>query len=159
LTRSRVAATIECGLSGLAMSAVFWTIGLLVAAALVVAPQAAIVFGRRRGLWIGLAFAAVVAGAWSVLDRSTPPARPADWSAVPSVTSDSCAKCHADHYETWRLTYHRTMTREATPEYVKGDFADAVYEYQGLPTRFTRTGEKFQMDTVDPTWAAELARA
>jgi predicted CXXCH cytochrome family protein len=141
------------------MSAVFWTIGLLVAAALVVAPQAAIVFGRRRGLWIGFGFAAVVAVAWSALDRSTPRAAPADWSAVPSVASDSCAKCHADHYESWRHTYHRTMTREATPEYVKGDFADAVYEYQGLPTRFTRNGDKFQMETIDPAWAAELARA
>jgi predicted CXXCH cytochrome family protein len=141
------------------MSAVFCTIGLLVAAGLVLAPQVATIFGRRRGIWAGAGFAGVLALAWSALDRSTTRSAPIDWAAVPSVASDSCAKCHADHFESWQRTYHRSMTREATPENVRGDFDNAVHDYQGLPTRFTRTGDTFQVETIDPGWAAELARA
>jgi predicted CXXCH cytochrome family protein len=141
------------------MSAVHWTIGLFVAAAIIVAVQAAVIFGRRRGLWTGALFAAGLVVGWSILGRSTSSSAPTDWSAVPSASSESCVKCHADHYESWQRTYHRTMTREATPEYVKGDFADAVYDYQGLPTRFTRSGDTFQMETIDPDWAALLDKA
>src|SRR5262249_4043353 len=71
---------------------------------------------------------------------------------------DTCAKCHPDHYDSWHRTYHRTMTRDATPEYVKGDFADAVHDYQGLRTRMTREGDAFFMETVDPGWALARAR-
>src|SRR5262245_41541631 len=141
------------------MPTLLWTAGLLAAAALVVAPQAAIVFGRRRGLWAAGGFAAVLAGVWTHLDGSVPRAAPADWAAVPSEPSDECARCHADHFESWHRSYHRTMTREATPEYVKGDFADAVHDYQGLQSRMTRSADRFQMETVDPDWAALLANA
>jgi len=141
------------------MSAVLWTIGLLIVAALIVAPQTALVFGRRRGLWAGALFAAALVFGWSILERSTSNSAPADWAAVPSASSESCAKCHVDHYQSWQRTYHRTMTREATPENVKGDFGDAIHDYQGLPTRFTRNGDTFQMETIDPGWAGELARA
>jgi predicted CXXCH cytochrome family protein len=51
------------------------------------------------------------------------------------------------------------MTREASPEYVKGDFNNAVLNYHGLPTRMTREGDAYFMETVDPDWAALLARA
>jgi predicted CXXCH cytochrome family protein len=140
------------------MSAVLWTVGILIAAALVLAPQAGSVFGRRRGLWAGAGFAAVLAGTWTYLDGSTPRSAPENWSAVPSAVSESCAKCHADHYESWHRSYHRTMTREATPEYVKGDFQDAVHEYRGVVSRMTRTGDTFEMHTADPAWAAEAAK-
>jgi predicted CXXCH cytochrome family protein len=141
------------------MPTLFWTAGLLVAAALVVAPQAAAVFGRRRGLWAAGGFAALLGFTWTYLDGDAPRIAPPDWAAVPSESSDACAKCHADHYELWHRSYHRTMTREATPEYVKGDFQDAVHEYQGLTSRMTRSGDTFQMETIDPDWAALLAKA
>jgi predicted CXXCH cytochrome family protein len=51
------------------------------------------------------------------------------------------------------------MTREATPQTVKGDFAGAVYDYQGLRTQLMRAGEHFVMETVDPGWALLRARA
>jgi predicted CXXCH cytochrome family protein len=51
------------------------------------------------------------------------------------------------------------MTREASPEYVKGDFNNAVLNYHGLPTRMTHEGDAYFMETVDPDWAALLARA
>src|SRR5829696_9916880 len=119
------------------MPTLLWTAGLLMAAALVVAPQAAAVFGRRRGLWAGGGLAVLLGVVWTHLDGSAPRTAPADWAAVPSESSDGCAKCHADHYESWQRSYHRTMTREATPEQVKGDFEDAVHDYQGLRTRLT----------------------
>jgi predicted CXXCH cytochrome family protein len=50
------------------------------------------------------------------------------------------------------------MTRDATAENVKGDFADAVYSYQDLTTRLSREGDSFFMVTVDPDWAALRAR-
>jgi predicted CXXCH cytochrome family protein len=51
------------------------------------------------------------------------------------------------------------MTRDASAETVKGDFNDAVYDYQGLQTRLTRHGDRYIMETVDPQWALLRARA
>jgi predicted CXXCH cytochrome family protein len=140
------------------MVAAISALALLAATGLVL--QLAAVFGRRRGTVLGLLVAAILAGSWWLLGQAAPPdAAPADWAGVASVSSTSCAKCHADHYDSWHRTYHRTMTREASPEYVKGDFNDAVYDYQGLKTRLTRQGDVFVMETVDPGWALLRARS
>ncbi|MGH9420003.1 MAG: hypothetical protein ACRD3J_08525, partial [Thermoanaerobaculia bacterium] len=32
------------------------------------------------------------------------------------VSSNTCRACHPSQYETWRGSYHRTMTQVATPE-------------------------------------------
>jgi predicted CXXCH cytochrome family protein len=140
------------------MTAAVWALGLLSAVGLSV--QLARVFGRARGALLGLLVVGLLGGAWWLLGRS-PPAddAPPDWSAVASVPSDACARCHQNHYESWRRTFHSTMTREATPEYVKGDFDNVTYEYQGLHTRLTRHGDEFFMETVDPGWAQLRARA
>src|SRR4051794_2009932 len=93
---------------------------VLVAAVLLV--QLVSVCGRTRGSLSGLAFVAALGGGWWLLGAAAPPdAAPGDWAGVASVPSTACARCHADHYESWYRTYHRTMTREATPENVKGD--------------------------------------
>lgn len=47
------------------------------------------------------------------------------------------------------------MTREATPENVKADFNDAVFEYQGISSRMKRRGDRYFMETVDPEWLAK----
>jgi predicted CXXCH cytochrome family protein len=120
------------------------------------AAAAILVVGLLGGGWWWLA---VVGGDWwwfAALDRAD---APADWAAVASAPSETCRKCHPDHYESWRRTYHRTMTREATPPYVKGDFEDASYDYRGLRTRLFRAGDRFVMETVDPDWALLRARA
>src|SRR5438270_294733 len=114
------------------MSTLVSTLCLLAVATLFVF-QFASLLGRWRGAALGLALAAILGAAWWLLGHAAPPeAGPADWSTVASVGSEACAKCHAGHYESWRRTFHRTMTRDATPEYVKGDFNNAVYDYQGL---------------------------
>src|SRR5439155_3719408 len=113
------------------MSGVVWTAALLAAVALVLLPWAIRSLGAVRGLLLGTAVVAALGGGWLLVARATshqpPPANPA---AVASVSSETCAKCHEDHYQSWRRTFHRTMTREATPEFVKADFNNAVHEYQ-----------------------------
>jgi len=139
------------------MPDVVWALGLLTAALLL--PQLARVFGRTRGIVLGLLLLAALGGGWWLLGRGALADAPADWSSVASIPSASCAKCHPDHHASWHRTYHRTMTREATPENVKGDFDNAVRDYQGLRTRLLRQGEAFWMETVDPGWALHRARA
>jgi predicted CXXCH cytochrome family protein len=105
--------------------------------------------GRLRGIvaWLGLF--GTLATLWFLLDLSAYPYPLEGNSSAPSA---SCFKCHESHYASWQRTYHRTMTREATPENVKGDFNDAVFTYQGIPSRMTREGDSFYMETLDPVW-------
>src|SRR5262245_59447093 len=138
-----------------------WVLLLLLSTLLLVVIILVRAFGRTRGALLGLVFVAAAAGGWWLIDRAPPPAPgpgPADVRAAP-VSPAECAGCHAQQHESWQRTYHRTMTRDATPENVKGDFSDAVYHYQGLPTRLTREGDAFFMETVDPDWARLRARA
>lgn len=132
-----------------------WLIFLVGAAiSLVVLPQTISALGRWRGIVWGLALLIVAGGfgAWLTGSGDLGSA-PADWHSIGSVPASACAKCHADHYDSWYRTYHRSMTQEATPENVKGNFNNVVYEYQGISTRLSREGDAFFMTTVDPTWA------
>jgi predicted CXXCH cytochrome family protein len=109
---------------------------------------------------LALLMAAVPASAWLLLDsagriESSAP----DRTRFTSISSEACARCHPDHYESWRRTYHRTMTREATPEFVKGEFGDAVYRYRGTTTRMVRRGDEYFMETVDPKWAEKAVQS
>lgn len=64
--------------------------------------------------------------------------------------SNDCRKCHQLQYDTWRATFHRTMTREATPENVLGDFhRDNALSYHGVEAEMIREGEKFSMRLTD----------
>ncbi len=140
------------------MPTAVWILALLVAATLTWQ------LGRGLGWMAGTLLAAVLAvgfgGGWWLFGRSDPADEgPLDWPAVVSVASDTCARCHPDHHASWMRTYHRTMTREATPEFVKGDFDNARYDFQGVPTRMTRQGGAFVMETVDPVSALARARA
>lgn len=126
--------------------------------------QSARVMHRRSGLVVVVCLAlAALAGFWWSGNhvpaapndaRALAEAAPAvpDLSQVDYTTSTSCRKCHADYYATWYQSYHRTMTREATPEYVRGNFDDHEVEISGLPARFFREGSLFLMETVDPEW-------
>lgn len=66
------------------------------------------------------------------------------------LPSGDCRKCHEPAYASWRATFHRTMTREATPEDVKGDFErENVLEYQGVTARMTRESGRYWMHLRD----------
>jgi predicted CXXCH cytochrome family protein len=73
---------------------------------------------------------------------------PVPLAPVAYVQAETCARCHAEHYRSWRRTFHRTMTQEATPTSVLGDFADASLTYQGTTSRFVRAGDDYVIETL-----------
>jgi predicted CXXCH cytochrome family protein len=133
---------------------------------LVLLPALLIVFqmcnalGGRRGAALAALVILLPASAWCALDLSqrqeAPPVQ--DLAALPPVPSQACFKCHESHYTSWQRTFHRTMTREATPEYVKGDFDNAVHQFLGVTSHLIRRGDRFFLDTVDPAWAMDMAQ-
>jgi predicted CXXCH cytochrome family protein len=141
------------------MSAVAWAGVLLASVALLLAPQLARALGPARGLPIAALLLAVLAAlGWWLTREPTAAGAPADWATVASVPSSTCAKCHADHYESWHRSYHRTMTRDAAPDTVKGDFDNAVYEYRGLKTWLSHDADGYYMKTLDRDRGAQKAR-
>lgn len=138
-----------------------WSAAALILLVIVLSVQLWRSLGRRAIVFVLLLAGASSLGWWCLLVATRAPGRaqqdrltsaPA-LAEVEYTTSTSCRKCHADHYESWYTTYHRTMTREATPEYVKGDFSGEEIEVAGLPVRFSRDGDQFLMETVHPEWA------
>src|SRR5436853_6264796 len=101
------------------MSGTLWMALLLAVLLLILLPQAMRHFGFVRGAIFALFLTAASAGAWQLLAlESAENGPPADWATVASVPSETCAKCHEDHYQSWRRSYHRTKTCDATPDYV-----------------------------------------
>src|SRR5437868_10841131 len=113
-----------------------FSIGLLVLLllALLVVFQMRSALGNWRGSALGTLVVLLFGGAWGALEwvRCQEEPVPEDLTASSPVSSQTCAKCHESHYKSWQRTYHRTMTREATPENVKADFNDAVFHYGGV---------------------------
>jgi hypothetical protein len=79
-----------------------------------------------------------------------------DLRDVAYETSSACQKCHAAEYASWYRTFHRTMTQEATPETVIGDFDDVVLQFYGHPVRLYRDGAEFFMELVDWGWEKRM---
>src|SRR5436305_2117452 len=109
---------------------------------LVLAPVVAVValvvarrFGPARGAVLGCLLFSALGGWYFFGHTEQPPAQPqtppVEDFPDEFVTSTTCAECHREQYDSWHRTYHRTMTRDATPENVKGNFANAAYDYQG----------------------------
>jgi predicted CXXCH cytochrome family protein len=90
-------------------------------------------------------------------------AAPRDLHRVAYVGSAACRDCHLDHLASWKRTFHRTMTAEAIPAFVKGDFGGAILAAAGVTARmdrapdgrfrmtFRRAGEPDRVATVDRT--------
>jgi predicted CXXCH cytochrome family protein len=142
-----------------------WLLVLIIPAALLLF-QLPAALGKVRGLIAGVAVLLLFVGlAFVFEERIWVAADSAIDSIHAAANSETCFKCHEDHYRTWHRTYHRTMTRDAKPEYVKGDFNNVSYVFQGVPTHLTRNGAEFFMETLDQdavnqwTQAAVLARA
>lgn len=66
------------------------------------------------------------------------------------VASGRCQACHPDQYESWRRSYHRTMTQVALPETVLGVFDGTTVMSDGIPYRVTRDGDSFWAEMPDP---------
>jgi predicted CXXCH cytochrome family protein len=132
---------------------------LLLGPALLVVLQAGSAVGRR-GITLGAAIVLLPGAIWCALEwiRWHDDALPDDPTTLAPVTSETCYKCHESHYASWKHTFHRTMTREATPEFVKADFDNAEHTYMGVTSRLIRQGDRYFMDLVDPAWASEMVR-
>jgi predicted CXXCH cytochrome family protein len=134
---------------------------VLLLLALLVVLQACRALGTGRGIALGVVLVLVLGGVGAALEsaRRHELLPPEDPTASRPVPSQACFKCHESHWASWQRTFHRTMTREATPENVKADFDNAVFRYGGATSHLVRRGNRFFMDTVDPKWAEEMARA
>src|SRR5262245_53796856 len=105
----------------------------------------------RRAVLIAITAAAVAGGA-AALGRSLRASleTPADFHRTGYARSESCLPCHPGRHASWRRTYHRTMTQEAGPLAVLGDFDDARYAFDGVESRFTREGGRYFVETLGP---------
>ncbi len=68
------------------------------------------------------------------------------------VRSETCQSCHPEQYASWHRSYHRTMTQQATPESVRGNFTNVTLILNHEPFHLTRRGEDFWVEMVDPDW-------
>jgi predicted CXXCH cytochrome family protein len=87
-------------------------------------------------------------------------AAPRDLHGTGYVGSAACRRCHAEQYASWRRTFHRTMTTEATSTNILGDFSGATLSHAGVGARmdkdeagryrmtFTRPGAPPRVATV-----------
>lgn len=113
-------------------------------------PQAVVGVGRR-GRWAAAAILGVVASAGLMIGAWADEAlKPDGAGALPRelarnaqyASSSACRDCHAEQYESWHHSYHRTMTQVATPGTVVGKFDGSQIDSDGLLYRvFTRNGE------------------
>lgn len=97
---------------------------------------------------VGLGVLAVVVGV-ALRATATEVATPVVLAEVPYAGSASCEVCHPDHTASWRRTYHRTMTQEASPTSVLGDFSGVSFTFQGVTSRFLRDGDGYAIETLD----------
>src|SRR5215210_77079 len=66
------------------------------------------------------------------------------------LESGDCRKCHETNYTSWHATFHRTMTQEAGPESILGDFErDNSITYQGVRTDMVRENGGYWMKLTD----------
>jgi predicted CXXCH cytochrome family protein len=127
---------------------------VLLLLALLLVPQMRCALGAWKGTALGSMMVLLLGSAWGALEwkQRREPRPPEDQTSSVPVPSQACMKCHEAHYTSWQRTYHRSMTREATPENVKADFNDAVHSYGGVTSRMNRLGDQFFIETIDPIW-------
>lgn len=64
--------------------------------------------------------------------------------------SEKCKECHEDNYKSWKKTYHRTMTQEATSESVVGQFNGEPQTYWGTTIRPVLKDSKYYFEYYNP---------
>ena len=104
--------------------------------------------GWRSARITGFGMTACVALlAIAVLDaRRTIDQNPLDLTSDSYVRSETCASCHPDHVESWRRTYHRTMTQEPNATSVLGDFDDAAVTFDDVSASLSQNSDGFWME-------------
>jgi len=93
----------------------------------------------RHWAWLAIAGALLLLGAAGIEGQVRRDlARPRDLHETAYVGSSACRRCHPAHYESFRRTYHRSMTQEATPASVLGRFDGRQLEYLGVSAQMDR---------------------
>ena len=72
--------------------------------------------------------------------------RPIEKASRGYISSDSCRQCHAQHYDTWHASHHRTMTQVPTEDTVIADFDNKVLVHSGREFRFFHEGDEYFME-------------
>jgi predicted CXXCH cytochrome family protein len=116
------------------------------------APEAAF------GLTVGALAAIAAFGAAARAPAPAPPGAPTANHLGGSVTSRACRSCHAEEYASWHASFHRTMTRLATPESVAGPFEGTRVESEGRTIELSRRGDELYVKLPDPDAVAALTR-
>lgn len=72
------------------------------------------------------------------------------------LNSTRCADCHPDHVASWRRTFHRTMTQEASLAAIQGDFTrNNSLDYQGARAEMTTVAGRYFMAFTRPNEAPD----
>jgi hypothetical protein len=90
-------------------------------------------------------------------------ATPRSLSDTRYVGSNACRSCHPDHSASFRRTYHRTMTQDASESSVLGRFDGTTLDYFGVRARMSRgpLGEFLMTFTASAgaqQWRAKVER-
>ncbi len=94
-----------------------------------------------------MAAVAVVTVATMNTDRTPPANRPIKVPADDFVSSDSCRSCHPGNYESWHVSFHRTMTQVAAPANFASDMDGLELSYDGTDYRVDRRGAAYYVRT------------
>ena len=73
-----------------------------------------------------------------------------DFHQVEYVGAEKCQECHQENYDSWKKTYHRTMTQEATDTSVVGQFDGGDQTYWGFTIRPVKANGKFYFEYYNP---------
>lgn len=124
--------------------------------------QAPVRKNYAKGLALGvLVLAAASAAGWEwkrrersesdlTLARSVPRADRRDGY----VSSDQCQACHAEEYQSWHASFHRTMTQLAGERTVVGDFNNVELELGGRRYLLQKRANEFWVELEpDGEWA------
>lgn len=111
---------------------------------------------------LGLA-AGVSLYAAALRERSVPEehvaARPISVHADGYTSSEPCRACHPSQYDSWRTSFHRTMTQVASADTVRADFDGTIVNaVHGRPMRLERRGRDLWAEFDDPDWSALSGR-
>ena len=110
--------------------------------------------GRSAGFAVAVGFgwaaASLIVGWATALVPGEPPfpadGRPQEVVAEEFASSRACLPCHPREYETWRSSYHRTMTQVAIPGVVRGNFDGGTVRGDVRTHEMERRGDEFRVD-------------
>ncbi len=131
------------------------TVEAALAGALVIIAVYGALYASSLPLRVAVALAAGCLGSALVYALPTPVSSPPVVNRPIEVVEDGyassarCVSCHPANVSSWEASYHRTMTRIASPASVLGDFEDVRLDLDGADYRLVRDGDSFAVVLPD----------